>query len=266
MSINKTMSIIEPKTGIRYSLRCNTGTQILKSYIKHYQKGGSKKKKKPKLIKYFKNQNVWFSVAEYKYNSMVDIDSFRETYENNESFMFYDKLWEERLNNIIDFMGNYAVWEFMLDDKIIFQKNPPRSSNIKVSETHRAYYTGHHWLSIAKGTQVLFDPYEKYQINGTNQFCQTYALMNLLDRLPGQDNQICKIYKDDTFEKYYYYTKCALKFILEVAKKANQEQLKLYDEENKEYLEEIVKDANYLYQHSNLALNLIKMPPKNLRN
>lgn len=265
MRVNKTMSIIEPKTGVRYSLRCNTGKQILKSYVKYYQKGGGKKKK-PKLIEYFKNQTRWFSVAEYKYNSINEIDLFQKKYENNESFMYYDGKWEEHITEVINFMGNYAVWKFMLDDKIIFQKTPPRSSNIKVSETHRAYYTGHHWLSIAKGTQVLFDPYEKYQIKGTNQFCQTYALMNLLDRLPGQDNQICKIYKDDTFEKYYYYTKCALKFILEVARKAEKNQLKLYDEGNERYLKEIVQRTNYLYQHSNLALNLIKMPPKTLRN
>jgi len=260
------MSIIEPKTGIRYSLRCNTGKQILKSYVKHYQKGGGKKKKKPKLIKYFGTQTMWFSVAKYTYNSINEIESFRKTYENNEEFKYYDGKWEERLNNVINFMGNFAVWKFMLDNEIKFKTKPPRGSNIKVSETHQAYFTGHHWLSVAKGTQVLFDPYEKYQIEGTNQFCQTYALMYLLNKLPGQENQICKPYKDGIFEKYYYYTKCALKFIVEVAIKAKKEQLKLYDEGNEEYLKEIVQQAKYLLQHSNLALNLIKMPPRNLRN
>ena len=261
------MSIIEPKTGIRYSVRCNTGKQILKSYVKHYQKGGGKKKNIPKRIKYFKNQKLWFSVAKYTYNSINEIDSFQKTYENNESFIHYDEIWEERINNVINFMGNYAVWKLMLDNEIIFNETkPPRGSNIKVSKKHQAYYTGHHWLSVFKGTQILFDPYEEYQIEGTNQFCQTYALMNLLNKLPRQENQICKTYKDDAFEKYYYYTKCALKFILEVAKKAEKKQLKLYDEGNDGYLEEILKHANYLYQHSNIALNLIKMPPRTLRN
>ena len=50
-------------------------------------------------------------------------------------------------------------------------------------------------------------------------FCQTFSMMHLLDALPGDKNQICPPWDGDPedFKRFYYYTECALKFILNVA-------------------------------------------------
>ena len=65
-----------------------------------------REKRIPKLIEYFKNQKLWFSVAKYTYNSINEIEAFQKMYENNESFRHYDKIWGEHNNNVINFMGN----------------------------------------------------------------------------------------------------------------------------------------------------------------
>ena len=256
------MSIIDPDTNIRYSLRSNKGKYLLKSYITHYQYGGVSAEDKNKAANMvFNTQKAWLEVTSVKYNSIDEIKKIQRTFSKNKSFQNYDKLWGERMDLIIDFMGNHAVWKFVLNDDIdIYERKPPRKSTFVKSNKHQAYFTGHHWLSIFKNTNVLFDPYNKYQIQGTNQFCQTYALMHLMNKLPGQLEQVCDPYPNNSFKKYYYYTKCALDFIVEVAKSAKKANLKLYDSGNKKYLGEVVKWANVLRRYPNVALNIIGMP------
>jgi hypothetical protein len=260
------MSIIDPATNMRYSLRHNKGKDLLKSYVKYYQSGGANTDKNANDVvaekdMLFKTQTAWLKVTSVEFDSIADIKKLQKTFSKNESYQMYDKIWEERLNLIIDFMGNYAVWEFMLNDNVdIYKSKPPRKSTLKKSGRHQAYFTGHHWLSVVKNTNDVFDPYKKYQIFGTNQFCQTYALMNLMNKLPGQLMQICKPYPDNSFRKYYYYTKCALDFIVEVIKTTKKAKLKLYDTGNKAYFIEVLKWANALRRNSNVALNIIGMP------
>lgn len=73
-----------------------------------------------------------------------------------------------------------------------------------------ARYSGKHWYSLKAGEEKEFDPYKDYQIHGTNQFCQTYALMYVLDKLPDKEPN----YGTDKYKKYYIYSKKALEFIL----------------------------------------------------
>jgi hypothetical protein len=253
------MSIIDPYTTLRYSLKCNKGKSVLKSYIQQYQCGGVNTLYETDTI--FKSHKAGLDVTSVEFLASADIRKFQKKFSKNETFKSFDKLWGERMNLVIDFMGNYAVWKFLLNDDIdIYERKPPRKSTIVKSDRHQAYFTGHHWLSIVKNTRELFDPYSEYQITGTNQFCQTYALMHLMNKLPGQSNQVCSPFPYNSFKKYYYYTRCALDFIVDVIKSVKKAELKLYDYGNTKYIDNVLKWAFVLRRNSNVTLNIIGMP------
>ena len=84
--------------------------------------------------------------------------------------------------------------------------------------------------------------------------------MYLMNKLPGQSNQICSPFPNNSFKKYYYYTRCALDFIVDVIKSVKKAKLKLYDYGNKKYIDDVLKWALVLRRNSNVALNIIGMP------
>ena len=61
-----------------------------------------------------------------------------------------------------------------------------------------------------------FNSYDHYQIYGSNQFCQTYALMYLLGRCRYKKNAMLNPYDREDFQKFYDYTARAIDFIDEV--------------------------------------------------
>ena len=113
----------------------------------------------------------------------------------------------------------------------------------KVSRTHlRLEFTGSHWNSRKANEIDWFEPYADYQIFGTNQFCQTFAMMYLADKLPS-------INADKyNFTKYYTYTIEALKFIEEVINAYPSSTLK-----ERKAIKECIK-------YPNVCLNSIEFP------
>lgn len=130
-----------------------------------------------------------------------------------------EQLWvDTNMNFIIDFMGDSKVWKTMIPEVELFgvdnQRSSTRIKSAKILAVPSANFSGSHWTARKANESTVFDPYDEYQIYGTNQFCQTYAMMYLLDRIPA-----ISTYKSQTkspLRKYYQYTKEALLFIKDV--------------------------------------------------
>jgi len=110
----------------------------------------------------------------------------------------------KRLQALIDFMGDDSVWRTMVPGVIIKRR---RSFRPYVSTSPVAYFVDGHWTARkAYGTET-FDPYAHYQKAGTHRFCQTFAMMHLLDALP------------PPISNHADYDRCAFEFIRTVVER-----------------------------------------------
>ena len=85
------------------------------------------------------------------------------------------------MQKLIDFMGDESVWKTMVPGVVIRYRN---SRHVQPYPT--AYFVDSHWTSRKANSSELFDPYDHYQERGTHGFCQTFAMMHLLDKLPAE--------------------------------------------------------------------------------
>lgn len=133
--------------------------------------------------------------------------------------------WADKyLQPIIDFMGYESIINEIVPSGTIVKipgvptkdlatRHP--NSNILVFKGS----TSGHWYSKRPDQKKYFDPYDTYQILGTNQFCQTFAIMNILNKLPTKSDHA-------GFKKYYDYTLAAIKFIETYVNRYGNVQLK----------------------------------------
>jgi hypothetical protein len=105
----------------------------------------------------------------------------------------------KNLQCLIDFMGDEHVWRTMVPGVVI-----KRRITYNISSSPIAYFVDSHWTARKAYSAEIFDPYAHYQKSGTHKFCQTFAMMYLLDKLPPP---ICD---------HKEYDKCARKFIKSV--------------------------------------------------
>ena len=157
-------------------------------------------------------------------DSISQVKKLQQTIKKNAALKNEDKEFGEIFSLITEFMGDPHVWwaiiqnlayngitnEDITSGRKTFEMIPTRvnfpRSGIKYTRPN-AFFNGAHWNSQKAGEQAsLFDPYDHFQIRGTNQFCQTYSMMHLLNVLPGDDEQICAPWagEEDDFKKYYY--------------------------------------------------------------
>jgi len=107
----------------------------------------------------------------------------------------------KRLQVLIDFMGDESVWRTMVPGVIIKRRHDLRPY---IPTSPVAYFVDSHWRSRKAYSDQLFDSYAHYQKPGTHRFCQTFAMMHLLDQLP------------PPVSTYMEYDRCALNFIRSV--------------------------------------------------
>ena len=100
------------------------------------------------------------------------------------------------MQKVIDFMGDDSVWDTMVPGIIIKTYPPLRKTSYPV-----AYYLNSHWTCRKPNETTIFDPWDHYQKPDTHRFCQTFAMMYLLDALPPPNGN------------YKSYDMAALKFI-----------------------------------------------------
>jgi hypothetical protein len=152
-------------------------------------------------------------------------------------------------------MGEKMIWEFMIPniDGRGWEGGRASSRKIPVSNTPVAVFSGAHWTSRKADESVFFDPYDEYQIPGTNQFCQTFALMYLLDKLP---EPIVSHPAD--ISKYYHYTRAAIEFIIEVFENFTFAGTTTKEQKyNRDYY---LNRAKNCLKNSNACLNIIQIP------
>jgi hypothetical protein len=106
------------------------------------------------------------------------------------------------MQKVVDLMGDESVWKTMVPG-VVIQRRPPSRH---VSKYPTAYFVNDHWTCRKANETNVFDPYDHYQEKGTHGFCQTFAMMYLLDQLPEPTGD------------YTTYNKAAIEFIYLVNK------------------------------------------------
>ena len=194
-------------TSVKHSLRKRDNTQnieIERIKLERQKERDDKLNSKNEII-----INEWKEIANKQFKNLKELHEYRIFIKKNE-MENVEQFWADKnVQPIADFMGLKELWEIMIpniDAKTEGRHLPTKSK----SDRTQAIYTGRHWLSRKVNEDNWFDPYKEYQINGTNQFCQTYSMMYLLDALPLPAGE-------NEFIKYYKYTEEALKFIKDEA-------------------------------------------------
>lgn len=236
-----------------------------------------KKKTKTKTKNTLNLEKEWLKHANKEYNSAEEIRQFQNRIKHGDltHLKHFDEAMTANLKIILDFLGTAAVWNFIFDNKInlyLFKPFPRKLVNSK-HDYPDAYFSGSHWNSRKANELELFDPYDKFQIYGTNQFCQTYSMMYLLDELPGKEKSVCSDWtgSEDDFKRYYYYTLCALKFIKEKVTRCANANLIVFDDSGADGNRKFYKDTllplidQYIKQYR-VCINVIELPERQLTN
>jgi hypothetical protein len=187
-----------------------------------------------------RNYDIWLEMADKQYTKK-EYEEYRKKVGNcqfklkvGDDELKYEQLDETTLDNIhnkkmsslgcqeqywaiknIDvisqYMGLEELWEIMVPNVDVKRMSSIRS--LPKSDRPVAVFTktSNHWISRRANEMSDFNPYDKYQIYGSNQFCQTYAMMYLLNKLdlPSNIEKIANV----SFNSYYEYTNKALNFI-----------------------------------------------------
>jgi len=194
----------------------------------------------------------WKKVADQEFSTITDIVSYQKNVQENKEWKDKEQAWVDTyLQPLIDLMGETKIWKSIAGPEVelygVDENDPKRSRrNIPVSQNPQAYFSRvesvGHWYSRKPNQKEWFDPYTNYQIIGTNQFCQTFALMHLVDSLPDRIDK-----KSFASSNYYVYTKEALYFIKHVIEKSLRlQQKKMY-----------LKKVRECLRHPNICLNAI---------
>ena len=195
---------------------------------------------KPKTVSKKSNYDIWLEMADNQFTKK-EYEEYRKKVGNcqfklkvGDHELKYEELDETTLDKIhnkkmsslgcqeqywaiknIDvisqYMGLEELWEIMVPNVDVKRMSSIRS--LPKSDRPIAVFTktSNHWTSRRANEKHDFNPYYKYQIFGSNQFCQTYAMMYLLNKLdlPSNIEKIANV----SFNSYYEYTKKALNFI-----------------------------------------------------
>ena len=193
------------------------------------------------------SKKPFISIANVQYDNITDLKKkYKKIVNLTKTSSEIEQKWvDNNLSIIIDFMGDSDVWKFVIPDVKLYGHDGMRTStrNKKVDNYSVAIFTGAHWNSRKANQIKWFEPYDEYQISGTNQFCQTFAMMHLIDKLPPPIKSSNKL----SISKYYVYTQAALEFINGV--------MSTYDkttEKEKKAIKECMK-------YPNICLNAIEM-------
>lgn len=175
----------------------------------------SKPKRTP-ITKPEMTAGMFFIYANTEFSTMAQVRAYQNLVKKhrNTYYKWEDAWFKKYFDPIPHFMASGDVWSFVLNRRVHEQHTISNVNTVQNSlngETPIAIFignpvTGGHWLSRRPDQRRNFDPYDEYQVHGTNQFCQTYALMNLANALPTPSTNTTKI-------KYYRYTRVALEFI-----------------------------------------------------
>lgn len=160
-----------------------------------------------------------YRLEDKRFASRQDLAKFQDLFMKDSTISSRIRSLEYRWADIYfspltEFMGDRRLWAALGIEVPSQLKSSARSlGHRNVTPFHVAHYTGSHWVSRRKGTKEVFDPYNKVQIFGTNQFCQTFAMMYVLGALNYNSGTNNNNANKNSLVKYYNYTVKALDFI-----------------------------------------------------
>jgi len=192
----------------------------------------------------------WEREADQVYPTMAAVRVYQRWVRKNPVLGVHEQEWvDKNLQPLMSLMADTGVMRcvvpgisvYGVDRKIGYRLLPVE--DVPVAHFSGNPDTGGHWRSRLPGDIAWFDPYKEYQVEGTNQFCQTFALMNLVGALPG-------ISMDRSWGRYYTYTAAALEFIDTVIRRC------LTGKEKTVFLKKIDECRTHPYR----CLNVIEFP------
>ena len=166
----------------------------------------------------------WKKEANTQFHGTAKIKEYQSKVKKNAKWKQFEQDWiDTNVAPLMDFFGTEYAWEHVLKTKNIKFSGIETRTTVRAAKntdvgTHiaQAVYEGDinggHWYSRKKGQIDFFNSYQEYQILGTNIWCQTFALMNVANRLPAPSTT-------RSLYKYYYYNYYALLFIKECVDK-----------------------------------------------
>ena len=217
-----------------------------KSKVAKSKKRVERKKESVIIVKEMKERvekekkiREWKQIANIQYDSYKEMKSLYKNKMTKEQQQIEQEWSDNNITILMDFMGSNTIWNAMVKDIQLYDDGSKSIRNMGISDKPIAVYTRGHWYSRKANNDKTqsFDSYSaNLQPNGSNQFCQTYAMMYLLDRIKPE--------KNISFESFYANTKKALDFIKEVITK----HIDLYiEKESKQYddlIEMVKKDKD----------------------
>ena len=190
----------------------------------------------------------WKDEANKVYMSHQKLKIYKKLIKSNRYLAQMEQKWvDNNLAPIIDFMGEEDIWTTLIPDinLIGLCTRKGRSECSGTSAFPRAHFSGSHWISCKPFESKWFNPYDHYQVAGTNQFCQTFSMMYLLDKLP---TKIPSSSSSSEWTRNYMYTIDALRFIQGVIVKLE----KTYD------MKKLTKSINECLTHPNICFNALE--------
>lgn len=196
------------------------------------------------------NVRNWKTHANAQYKSWRDYNNqYRKIIDSDKKLSNAEQRWVDMyLQPVIDFMGIYDLWRYFgnLENVDILESKSKMDDNV-----YSARFSGTHWTAKKPEDNKYFDPYHIYQYEGSNQFCQTYALMYLSGYLPTPT-------QPKSFINYYYYSLSAVQFIkFYITELKKIKELSKY----KSLFNQIDKKVDVLISAPNMTLNTITLKP-----
>lgn len=209
-----------------------------------------------------------YSVQDKKFKTLKDLERFQKLFMRGPKTLSQDirnlehRWFQTYFNPLVEFMGDRNVWHALGIDVPDENRNPTALKRLPVTPYHVAYFSGAHWVSRRAGTKEVFDPYEGFQIPGSNQFCQTYAMMYLLGDLQKNVNS-------GGWLKYYTYTTHALNFIKKILDRCKRDpklkKLSTFTKHKDTTIENLEAALKVCLEHPYMCLNIAPLPMSQLR-
>jgi hypothetical protein len=142
----------------------------------------------------------FFKVMDIRFKTAAELRKYTKYVNEHKPLKDFEQLWADHVfSPLIYLMGDHIIWN-LLGVTVGHMKTK------EVYPSPMGYHSGKHWYSRRAFDERNFDPYETYQIPGTNSFCQTFALMYAVGKIDRKQNS-------SGFTRYYVYAEQALKFI-----------------------------------------------------
>ena len=219
--------------------------------------------------------SLLYALQDKRFRTRDDLDRFQLLFMRGGKTLSQDirnlehRWYKVYLEPIIDFMGDRNLWHALgievpdtnvRSAKSVLGRRPVTKHNV-------AYFSGSHWISRKAGTTTVFDPYDEYQIYGSNQFCQTFSMMYLIGDRFGVTLRK-KSNSPGNWLKYYTYTVRALDFIeslINYCKRSkNMKNLSTFKNWPSTTLKNLEVAIRVCKEHPAMCLNVPALPPKGL--